>query len=218
MNLFRILHRMAWGMAHKRMLSGVAVGVFMASEGREDALAKVGQALALLQELSPRRFARLRRDVGRVLVFGTGAAPALWHEALGTCELNRRSVADPDVSPAVIACLLAHEAMHARLCRLGFTYGEHERVRVERACYRAQRAFARRLPEPERGRLVSWAEEGLAALEHWPGHWGDAARLSADLESFRRQGVPPWLLRVMERLTGWRLARAERQRQRQVER
>ena len=45
-----------------------------------------------------------------------------------------------------MARLLVHEAQHVRLRRLGFTYEEHERERIENICKKAELVFGKRIP------------------------------------------------------------------------
>ena len=61
------------------------------------------------------------------------------------CELEDNFVRAEDTSVAQIASAIIHEAIHARLMRLGFGYEEPKRLRIEQICFGAQQAFAEKL-------------------------------------------------------------------------
>jgi len=69
-------------------------------------------------------------------------------------------VVNPDFSEAQIAATILHEAMHARLHRLGVAVGAADRARQERFCRRAEVEFGRLVPGGEP--IVKRALESLA--------------------------------------------------------
>jgi hypothetical protein len=190
-------------------MEGVPVGLFLMSrDSREAAFSNIGRALALIRKHAPRRFARLRRDFGGILVCVSGGYSGRWIGSLRLCELEQRSVRDKGASPVRIACTLVHEAMHARLDRLGFGYAAgKERARIEAACKRAERAFARRLPGdvhgPYAAEMVQEAEAWLRALREPDAgerYFGRAAHAEGELQAMRETGAPEWIVRALRAL------------------
>jgi hypothetical protein len=184
------------------VVEGVPVGVFLLSrDEREAAFEKIALALALLRRHCPRRFAHLRRDVGCVLVLSASGLAGVWIDRLRVCELNVDYLLD--AAPADVASTLAHEAMHARLYRRGLGYTEGgERARIEAACYRAERAFARRLPPAIRGpEMAEKADRCVRALldpssDFSERYYSDKAYFAAKVQGLRGAGTPEWLVRA----------------------
>lgn len=106
-----------------------------------DAAEIVVDALALIQEVDPARFERLRRDMPRILV--TRARwPQYWiNRAL--CVLPADRV---ESAPAhELALALVHEATHARIHRAGVPWRLASYQRIEQRCVRSEIAFCRAL-------------------------------------------------------------------------
>jgi hypothetical protein len=133
------------------------------------ATAKVGEALRLIAIHDPKRFAKLRRDVRRIWV-GATHNRAEWVLGLEMCVLRFDYVVSPETSPAKLALTLVHEATHARLDRIGCSYAENDRARVERVCVQAEVALAERLTDG-----ADLAENARARLEYGPEIFTDAA-------------------------------------------
>jgi hypothetical protein len=130
------------------------------------------------------------------------------------CQLQSTFVLHPDTSAAVVASVLVHEAMHARLRCRGFGYEEYQRARIERICCKAQRAFARRLPNSQGAALVDEADKTMAWIGD-PALWTDRALLERYLHRLRSAGWPDWAVGGMSTLAKWggrrRLAAQEAQ-------
>ena len=132
---------------------GIPVWLLMAPGPKRDrARQTVERALFLLAERDPVRLARIRALLAGIVVQHGGAAgPAgLYNEQLRLCELNAAHFSDGRPGKAVLLALtIAHEAMHGLLARLGYSAGEPrneaERVRIERACTKAELAVLQRL-------------------------------------------------------------------------
>jgi hypothetical protein len=107
------------------------------------------------------------------------------------CILQFDYVLSQETSSARLAQTLVHEAMHARLYKMGIAYDEALRARVEHLCVQAEVALAQRLPggaelvAAATARLNRDAEfytnaafrvRGERALERmgWPGRVGAA--------------------------------------------
>jgi hypothetical protein len=143
-------------------LHGIPVAIFFpnSAEERTALYAKVDQALVVLKTSAPVRFAAVRSDLpGGVLVRGRPDACAHYDPGRGLCEIYVDWLKDPQVTPEEVASTLVHEAQHARLFRLGFSYAPEFQARIERLCYRAERTFAKRLPDATG--LVSAADTSM---------------------------------------------------------
>ena len=187
------------------MLCGISVGTWVTSDEAEAVIfTKVEEALSLIRAYAPRCFARLQQDVGCIFVFGIPAYRGTWRNEIRMCELEDGFVLSHETSAALVACVLVHEAMHARLMRWGFGYKEYQRARIERVCYRAQRAFARRLPDG--AALVEEAEQSILRTRDCV-PWSDNAFLEANVQTLRDMGWPEWVLRALVKYAAWRKSR-----------
>jgi hypothetical protein len=183
--------------AERRELFHVRLGFLLdARSDRDAAFRKIAAALELMRRHSPRRFDWLREDADGVLVFQAAPDLAEWHRGARLIVLEESYVRDPQTSSADVASTLVHEATHAHLDRLGFRYTAKRRARIEAVCFRRERAFARRLPEP--GDLVAAAERQLARDPSYFTPEAYRQRVAAELV---KRGVPSWMVRTMERLS-----------------
>jgi hypothetical protein len=163
--------RWVFRIAERRTLAGIPAGVLLPSaEEREAAFPKLAAALDVLARHDPRRFERLRADVDGILVVSLPGARGAWILGARLVTLELQYVTAPSTSAEEVASTLVHEGTHAWLDRFGFGYDEPRRARIEAICYRAQLAFARKLPDP--GGLVELAQRQLARD---PGDWSDDA-------------------------------------------
>ncbi len=121
-------------------------------------LARLDEALGLIARHTPHHFRRLRRDFDRVLVQRYACRGAYLPEA-HTCLVELTFLGNQDFSASQIAATILHEAMHARLHRLGFPLAMRDRARQERFCRRAEIEFGRAVPD---GATI--VERALAAL------------------------------------------------------
>jgi hypothetical protein len=102
----------------------------------------------------------MRRDIRGIWITETAGNLAEYDHDLRLCVLDRDHVSQTNVAAADLACCIVHEATHARLRSYGIGYKPESRARVERVCYRAEIAFAGRLPAG--GARVDGAERALA--------------------------------------------------------
>jgi len=188
------LNRFFYRCSPKRVLCGISVGAWVTKDEEEAVFSKVEEALVLIRTYAPLRFARLQQDVGCIFVFGSLDYRGTWRNEIRMCELKETFIRSPETSAATVASVLVHEAMHARLMRWGFGYEEYRRARTERICYKAQRAFARRLPDGEG--LVGEAGQRIdETRDH--ALWSDAAFRERNLQTLRDMGWPEWTLRAL---------------------
>lgn len=169
----------------RQNVEGLEASDLIASGRTELLFAKLGAALGLIASVDPPRFARLTRDLRRVVFLESG--PEYWPEARA-CVLN--DVAD--LSAAEVALRVVHEAAHARLWNAGFRYGPDVRARIERICVSAELAFVRKLPES--AQLVEETERKLE--QEW---WAADRRAERVADDLRQVGAPAWMQRLHER-------------------
>ena len=101
-------------------------------------------AIRLIAQFDPPRFARIARDLKGILVYPFSPRPrAQYIRSFGYCELSTSTLLGDDFVSA--ACMIVHEATHARLRRVRAHEAE-QRLRVERACIAQEIAFLERLP------------------------------------------------------------------------
>jgi hypothetical protein len=177
------------------------VGVVTGSFEAELAFDRIAAGLELLACYDPSILACLRRDAQGILVWETesSSAVASWHYGVKLIIVDARFLCDPDTTPAKIAATLVHEATHARLDRFG--YPPDKRARVEALCFRRERAFARRLPDADV--LVAEIDH---QLQREPSYWADDAHVQRVVDELTKRGVPLWLIRTIQRLSGRRAA------------
>jgi len=161
-----------WRRQQKRRWIGKRVGFFLSSRGRihgiqvrhliaereprNECLKRIEAALDLIRRYQPYRYARIRRDVRRIWIWGAFGAAGRWIDEMRMCQLSEDYVLSAETSVEDVAATIIHEATHARLCRANIAYEESMRGRVERLCARAEIQFAQLLPDGER--VIEWAE------------------------------------------------------------
>jgi hypothetical protein len=114
--------------------------------------ATMARALDILATRDPRRLDRIRHRLNGIIVaFGGASGPAgLYNEQLRVCEINSAFYSDGQPGNALLLALtIVHEAMHGLLASIGYSArepcDEATRVRIERACVRAELAVLDRL-------------------------------------------------------------------------
>lgn len=134
-----------------------------------DVLARLDEALALIEQYQPWRYRHLQRDVRAIRIerFPTRGA-FLPSEEVVLTELT--FLARRDITAAPVASSILHEGVHARVhaFRTGVMRGfpaSGDMAREERLCRRAELAFGWALP-PELGApVVERAEATLAMAD-----------------------------------------------------
>ena len=127
-------------------------------------LARLDEALGLIERYQPWRLAHLRRDLARIWVVRYACRGA-YFPAERTCMTELTFLARRDITAAPVASSILHEGVHARVHRMGERLGarwdDRDRAREERLCRKAELAFGRALP-PALGAPV--IERALASL------------------------------------------------------
>ncbi|MDQ3809851.1 MAG: hypothetical protein M3336_06125, partial [Chloroflexota bacterium] len=166
-----------------------------------DVLARLGGALALIERYAPHHFRRLQRDFARILVQRYACRGAYFPDQR-TCLVELTFTVNRSFSEAQIAATILHEAMHARLHRLGFPLHMVDRARQERFCRRAEIEFG--LVVPDGAAIIDRAIATLEGADHEVAPVVDQAlaaqrTVQADVEALR---VPRWLKRAIARRRG----------------
>jgi len=127
-----------------------------------DVLARLDRTLGLIEQYVPHHFRHLARDFAYIVVERFACRGAYFHQQ-HACLVELTFTVNPDFSDAEVAATILHEAMHARLHRLGFPLEMEDRARQERFCRRAEIEFGQLVPSGER--VVARANATLLASD-----------------------------------------------------
>ena len=154
---------------------------------------KITGAFDLLRDHSKRTLDDLRQHTNGVCLWVTAGALGEWHSQTRIIVLEETYMRDQRTSARDIASTLVHESTHARLDAKGFACSPELRVRIERVCFRRQRAFARRLAKP--GDLLVQAEWGLNLPAQ---HFSREAGRQRAFVKLVELGMPQWLAQAIK--------------------
>ncbi|MGZ8492088.1 MAG: hypothetical protein ACXWZS_07790, partial [Gemmatirosa sp.] len=110
-----------------------------------DVLARLDEALALIEAHQPWRLAHLRRDLRRIRVARFACRGAFFADDR-TCLTELTFLARRDISAAPVASSILHEGMHARVHAMGVQRDAVGLAREERLCRRVELEFGQALP------------------------------------------------------------------------
>lgn len=154
-----------------------------------EVLARLDEALALIEKYQPWRLRHLQRDVNEIRIVRFPCRGAWLHEE-GACVTELTFLARRDISAAPVASSIIHEGMHARVDRMGVNRYARDRAREERLCRRAELEFGMSLP-PELGTpVIERALESLALADQEVApaiDWNEALRRQNEID--RRAGA-----------------------------
>ena len=188
------INQSLWLLSRRHVVHGLPVGVPWTDPERSAAATKLRAALDLIATAQPRRLARMKRDLSRLLVTSVQVADAQFDPQTRTCLLDQSYVCKPEISPAHLAAVIAHEATHARIFAAGIGYSPELRPRIERLCMRQELALALLLPD---GELA--AQHARRGLDLPDATWDTAAIVTRRIAVVRSWGWPEWLVRLIER-------------------
>lgn len=143
-----------------------------------DVLARLAEALTLIERVQPWRMAHLRRDLARFRIARFPCRGAFFgHDR--TCLTEVTFLARQDIGAATVAASIIHEGMHARMCAMGVHHSGENLSDMERICRRAEIDFGEALPieigapivERARAALYSSDEEVAPDID-----WDEALR------------------------------------------
>jgi hypothetical protein len=125
-----------------------------------DALARLDEALGLIERYQPWRLRHLQRDINGISVERFACRGAFIPNA-NVIITELTFLARRDISAAPVASSIVHEGIHARVHAMGVDRSRSDMAHEERLCRRAELSFGRALP-PELGAPV--IERALASL------------------------------------------------------
>lgn len=149
-----------------------------------DVLARLDEALELIERHQPWRLRHLRRDLKqlRVMRFPCRGAYFPEHRA---CMVELTFLARRDIGPATVASTIVHEGMHARVHRMGVSE-VRDRAHEERICRRAELEFGQALPPEIGAPVVERARESLDLADQDVApeiDWEEAMRRQAAIDN-----------------------------------
>lgn len=133
-----------------------------------DGAGQISRALELIRDTLPSVYARMRRDVAKIVLLKAGA-PEFW--PFGKAIVLKKATVERAELP-LLAMTLVHEAMHARLWSAGIGYPSKARARIEALCVGAEVRLARELPDGaaleafalEKLNREWWTESAIAGM------------------------------------------------------
>jgi hypothetical protein len=164
--LTRLRDAVARGLAHDVRETHLVRGFTVIVENTRDdigtpqVLARLNEALGLIERYQPWRLAHLRRDLQRFWIVRYPCRGAYLPETR-TCMTELTFLARTDITAAPVASSIVHEGMHARTYQTGVRAESRDPAREERICRRAELDFGLALPPDLGAPVVQRARESL---------------------------------------------------------
>ncbi|MEP6493557.1 MAG: hypothetical protein ABJF01_12810 [bacterium] len=152
-------------------------------------LARLDDALALIDQYQPWRLAHMRRDLARFWVVRYPCRGAFFPDTR-TCMTELTFLARTDITAAPVAASILHEGMHARVHAMGVHPASRDPAREERLCRHAELDFGRALPSDLGAPVV---DRAIASLELSDSDvaptidWAEAQRRQDAIDAAARQ-------------------------------
>jgi hypothetical protein len=127
-------------------------------------LARLDEALELIERYQPWRLRHMRRDLRQFRVARFACRGAYFPDER-TCLTELTFLARTDITAAPVASSILHEGVHARVDRMGVQREGRDRAREERLCRRAELDFGRALPPALGAPVVERAVASLAMAD-----------------------------------------------------
>ncbi len=158
------MERLAMAVSQRRFVRGVLVGVLNPWVDAEGIWSSTDRALGLIQQLDPRCCKRILHDVRAILVVPRDSDFTSMYTS--TIVLAEKSVVGQNTVRAALA--LVHEAVHARLRRVGLKYWPDLQQRMEELCIREEIAFVGLLPLAGYTMPEDWLQPWEELLRTYP--------------------------------------------------
>jgi hypothetical protein len=169
----------------RRVIFGIEVVLFSPVKDPEERLTRISEALELIRMHSPRRFARVKRDLKRIALVARGGE--IYDPGFRTYTVDLSVLARRSTEEAALA--IVHEATHARLWNCNILTTPRNEARIEALCVSEEIDFASRLPH---GAVL--IEHARAKLEKpW---WGDSTRAERMEDQLASLRVPKWMVAI----------------------
>jgi hypothetical protein len=110
-----------------------------------DVLARLDEALGLIETYQPWRLAHLRRDFREFWIVRYPCRGA-YYPVERACVTELTFLGRRDITAATVASSIVHEGMHARVAQMGVSPENRDIAREERLCRRAELEFGESLP------------------------------------------------------------------------
>jgi hypothetical protein len=108
-------------------------------------LARLDEALGLIEHHQPWRLSHLRRDLAEFWIVRYPCRGAYFPQSR-RCMTELTFLARTDITAAPVAASILHEGMHARVHQMGVALESRDAAREERICRRAELDFGLSLP------------------------------------------------------------------------
>ena len=203
-----LFERFAMWMSDKRRFDGLWIGI-IADKKENYLLESVEDALKLIKQHDPLRYARILRDIEQIWISIRLSGGGEFNPISGICYLDKRYVAKS--STQAIASVIVHEATHGYPCLRKMGYPEKLRHRIEQICMRQELIFARRLPDSK-----SLCENLERKLKRDPSFWSNKEftnrKPGQELAGLRAAGLSDWSIKLALKVREirWRLIRRRR--------
>jgi hypothetical protein len=115
----------------------------------DEVLSRIERCLDMIRQCVPHHFRHMQRDFRYIISKRFACRGAYFHNE-GACLIELTFCVNPTFLDAEVAATILHEAMHARLDKLGFPLEMEDRARQERFCRRAELEFGALVPGGER--------------------------------------------------------------------
>lgn len=125
-----------------------------------DVIARLDEALALIERHQPWRLAHMRRDFKQFLVVRYPCRGAHF-PVERSCVTELTFLARRDITAATVASSIVHEGMHARVAQMGVSPLNRDISREERLCRRAELEFGESLPPDLGSPVIDRARQSL---------------------------------------------------------
>ena len=148
-------------------------------------IARLDEALALIDAYQPWRLRHLRRDLQEILIVRFPCRGAYIPDSR-TCVTELTFLARTDITAAPVASSILHEGMHARIHAIGVLPWSRDSAREERICRRAELEFGRALPAALGAPVIARAEASLEMSDSDVApaiDWDDAGRRQRAIDS-----------------------------------
>ena len=155
-------------------------------------VARLDEALGLIERYQPWRLTHLRRDLARFWIVRYPCRGAYFPDTR-TCMTELTFLARTDITAAPVASSIIHEGMHARVHAMGVHAASRDPAREERICRQAELDFGRALP-PELGApVIERAEASLELSDQDVApviDWAEAQRRQDAIDEAARRRTP----------------------------
>jgi hypothetical protein len=154
-----------------------------------DVIARLDEALGLIETHQPWRLAHLRRDIAAILVTRYPCRGA-YIPAHRTVITELTFLARRDISAAPVASSIVHEGIHARVHRMGVHPASRTPAEEERLCRKAELAFGESLPAAIGRPVIERALQSLDLVDEDVApsiDWNEAIRRQDDIDRNSRR-------------------------------